>query len=109
MGNRHLQVTVNTDIQPDVTDISNQAKVFGDDFTTVYSDDPDTSEENDPTETPPEPIFAIMLDMPKGWRMISLPLTPYNARLSWLFPDAAALYGYKKGLGYVIVRREDEL
>jgi hypothetical protein len=104
-----FKVTVNTDVHPNTEGVSNHGRIFGDNFNAVYTDDPDTPEVNDPTETPIEPIFTMAMDLPKDWSMISLPLSPYNARSSGLFPEAIALYGFEKEFGYVRVRREEEL
>jgi hypothetical protein len=46
---------------------------------------------------------------PSGWNMISLAVDPINKRLNNLFPDAVAVYGYEKGLGYVRVKPDDDL
>ena len=46
---------------------------------------------------------------PKGWSMISLPVDPIDKRLNTLFPDAAVVYGYEQGTGYVRVQPGEDL
>ncbi|MGA1839045.1 MAG: C25 family cysteine peptidase [bacterium] len=48
----------------------------------------------------PTPSITFNMDLPKGWSMISLPLTPSTPNSSDLFPGALVIYGYKKGTGY---------
>jgi hypothetical protein len=46
---------------------------------------------------------------PKGWSMLSLPVDPIDKKLDTLFPDAAVVYGYEKGTGYVRVKPDEDL
>jgi hypothetical protein len=41
--------------------------------------------------------------------MISLPVIPYDARMSDLFPEAVVVYGYEKGYGYVRVKEDENM
>lgn len=49
----------------------------------------------------------FFMEISSGWSMISLPITPYNPRLSALFPDAVVVYGFKKGIGYERVKGDE--
>lgn len=55
-----------------------------------------------------EELIAAM-DLHKGWSMISLPLTPYNAKLSGLFPEAVVLYCFDEKIGYDRITEEEAL
>jgi hypothetical protein len=50
-----------------------------------------------------------MMNLSKGWSMISLPVIPDNAKLSALFPEAVVMYMYERGAGYVRVKGDDDL
>lgn len=50
-------------------------------------------------------INNIHMDIPAGWSLISLPLIPDDASVSSLFPRARVVYGCKKGVGYVRVKK----
>ncbi|PJF21804.1 MAG: hypothetical protein CUN56_09215 [Phototrophicales bacterium] len=45
------QVTINEDLQPNVTVISNQGVITGSNFSPIYTNDPETTLENDATLT----------------------------------------------------------
>jgi hypothetical protein len=49
------------------------------------------------------------MDLPAGWSMISLPVTPAVSTLTTLFPDAVVVYKYIKGTGYVWVQAGENL
>lgn len=51
----------------------------------------------------------IKLDLPAGWSMISLPVVPYDTKLSELFPGAVVVYGYGNEAGYIRVPDEDRV
>jgi len=95
-----FKVTVNTNIQPHFEGISNQARISGTNFPDVFTDDPDTSDANDPTETTLEPIFSMDINLPVGWSMISLPVLPGNRSAVALFPEAEVVYGFDPYWGY---------
>lgn len=47
--------------------------------------------------------------LPAGWSMISLPVMPNNASISSLFPEAAVIYGFGKGIGYIRINEKEDL
>lgn len=49
------------------------------------------------------------MNISAGWNMISLPVIPYDAKISDLFPEAVVVYGYEKGLGYVRVKEHENM
>jgi hypothetical protein len=51
----------------------------------------------------------IEMNMSAGWNMISLPVIPYDAKISDLFPEAVVVYGYEKGFGYVRVKEDENM
>jgi hypothetical protein len=54
-------------------------------------------------------IEGIKMELPAGWSMISLPVTPAVATFGTLFPEAVVVYRYEKGTGYVQVAEEETL
>lgn len=56
---------------------------------------------------PPDTTFVM--DIIKGWSLISLPVLPDKANVQELFPEAIVVYGYKKGAGYVRVQGQEKL
>ena len=52
--------------------------------------------------------IEVIMDLPAGWSMISLPVVPDNLRISSLFPDAIVIYHYEEG-GYVRASKEEEI
>ncbi|MGA1863909.1 MAG: C25 family cysteine peptidase [bacterium] len=53
-------------------------------------------------------FLPFEMTIPSGWSMISLPLKPGNASVSFLFPEASVVYDYKQGLGYERITGELE-
>lgn len=51
-------------------------------------------------------IITYEMNLPKGWSMISLPVLPEVTLTSELFPEAEVIYSYKRGAGYVRVKKE---
>lgn len=49
------------------------------------------------------------LDLPEGWSMISLPVLPKSTLVSSLFHKDIVVYGYEKGVGYVLVTEDKKL
>ncbi|MGA1842558.1 MAG: carboxypeptidase regulatory-like domain-containing protein [bacterium] len=49
------------------------------------------------------------MDLSAGWSMISLPVITPDAKLSELFPEAAVMYRFERGAGYVRVQANEEL
>jgi hypothetical protein len=52
---------------------------------------------------------GIKMELPAGWSMISLPVSPEVATVTALFPEAVVVYRYQKGTGYVRVQAEENL
>ncbi|MGA1841149.1 MAG: fibronectin type III domain-containing protein [bacterium] len=71
-------------------------------YTAIWGGDID---DQDPLVIP----FLYVMEIFSGWSMISLPITPYNPRLSALFPDAIVVYGFKKGVGYERVKGDEDM
>ncbi|MGA1842268.1 MAG: hypothetical protein ACMUIU_16735 [bacterium] len=49
------------------------------------------------------------MSLPAGWSMISLPVMPNNVTVSSVFPEAVVLYGYKRGSGYIRIKKDEDL
>ncbi|MGA1841536.1 MAG: chitobiase/beta-hexosaminidase C-terminal domain-containing protein [bacterium] len=50
-----------------------------------------------------------VIDLPKGWSLISLPADRENSLVSDLFPEAQVIYGFEKESGYVRIKQDEEL
>lgn len=73
-------------------------------YTAIYSGDPDDLDPNVKST-----LLTTHMDLPGGWSMISIPLTPENASVSLLFPDAVVVYGFERGVGYERVPADGNL
>jgi hypothetical protein len=51
----------------------------------------------------------VTMELPAGWSMISLPVTPEVATVTTLFPEAVVVYKYQKETGYVQVPEGENL
>jgi hypothetical protein len=54
-------------------------------------------------------LIQVEMNFSAGWSMMSLPLILHNLIPSQLFPEAAVMYAYKKGAGYVRIKDDEEL
>ncbi|MGA1864046.1 MAG: chitobiase/beta-hexosaminidase C-terminal domain-containing protein [bacterium] len=52
---------------------------------------------------------GYIIDLPKGWSLISLPADRENSLVSDLFPEAQVIYGFEKDSGYVRIKQDEEL
>lgn len=53
--------------------------------------------------------ISVEMSFPMGWSLISLPVAPFSAKVSDLFPKAVVVYGYDRRLGYVRIKQDDDL
>lgn len=74
-------------------------------YTAIQAGDPD---DLDPDEIPGD-LITIDCHLSNGWNMISLPVIQESLRVSDLFPQAVVIYGYEKGIGYVRVKKDEDL
>jgi hypothetical protein len=51
----------------------------------------------------------IIMDLPAGWSMISLPVVPEGLVLSDIFPEAVVVYGFERNVGYVRAQEDQAL
>jgi hypothetical protein len=55
------------------------------------------------------PALEVIMELPAGWSMISLPVRPNIATVTTLFPEAVVMYKYQREEGYVLVQAEGNL
>jgi hypothetical protein len=56
-----------------------------------------------------KPANSKNLELEAGWSLISVPVIPDNASVSSLFPDAIAVYGFKKDVGYIRIKGDENI
>jgi phage anti-repressor protein len=52
---------------------------------------------------------TVVMNLPEGWTMISLPVLPDSASIQEVFPESIVIYGFERGAGYVRVTDGEEL
>jgi hypothetical protein len=57
----------------------------------------------------PSDEMTILMNLPEGWSMISLPVLPENASIREVFPGSMVIYGHNRGAGYVRLGDQEEL
>jgi hypothetical protein len=53
--------------------------------------------------------IEVKMNFSAGWSMMSLPLELHNPTPSQLFPEAAVIYAYEKGAGYVRIENSEKM